>query len=129
MCLTLDPGCGGMPLDEPHARRLGLATRSGLRRLLRCNSFPNSRKTAGEDSTDEIALRKAISSSFSITPGAGGTLLLIASPLREWNRGSKLVSSPSSLSSSANLQDESYQQRSLQGTLKEIFLFDWNNVM
>ena len=39
-------------------------------------AFLSSHKTAGESSTDEIALRKAISSCISIRPRAGGTLLL-----------------------------------------------------
>jgi hypothetical protein len=34
------PGDGGITLEKRHAKRLGLAARSGLRRLLRCEGFP-----------------------------------------------------------------------------------------
>jgi hypothetical protein len=34
------PGGGGMTLEKRHSRRLSLAARSGLRRLLGCKDFP-----------------------------------------------------------------------------------------
>jgi hypothetical protein len=63
-------------------------------------SFLSSRKRAGLPCTDEIALRRASSCCLSITPAAGGNLLLWRCSASQWRIGCTLVSCPSSLASS-----------------------------
>jgi hypothetical protein len=65
-----------MTLGKRYARRFALAARSGLRRLLGGKVFPQLSQEGWVTLLDDIALRRASSSCFSIKLAAGGTLLL-----------------------------------------------------